>query len=128
VAIQIKQRIPPVARHGAFIYPRDQVATYFFILLVLHRVLLERLISDALQVIHKGLSMGQHVVHVTALAPTEPVKAPEDSPDIPTRNSPQCLSSWLVLEQGWFYLSGVRIVHTRPRPLLRVNQTSYQTV
>lgn len=46
-----------------------QWITHFFVLLVLDRVLLEGLISDALQVIHKGLLIGQHLVHVTVLAP-----------------------------------------------------------
>jgi hypothetical protein len=55
VAIQIKLRIPPAARHGTFIYPLKGFATYLFIFLVLHGVLFERLISDALQIIHKGL-------------------------------------------------------------------------
>jgi|HubBroStandDraft_3_1064219.scaffolds.fasta_scaffold417933_1 hypothetical protein len=113
---------------GTFVSPLHQEATYLFILLVLDRILLERLISDALQVIHKGLSTGQHVVHVTAVGTTKLVGAPEDSPDIPARNSPPCLPSWLVLTQGWFYLSGARIARTRPRPLLRVGQMSYQTI
>jgi hypothetical protein len=117
-----------MASYGTFVYPLHQATTYIFILLILHRILLERLISDALQIIRKGLSMGQHVVHVTAFGTTKPVEAPEDSPDIPARNSPPCLLSWLVLTQGWFYLSGARIARTQPRPLLRVGQMSYQTI
>ena len=72
--------------------------------------------------------MGQHVVHVTEFGTTKLVEAPEDNPDIPARNSPPCLPSWLVLTQGWFYLSGARIARTLPRPLLRVGQMSYQTI
>lgn len=55
VAIQTKLRIPPAARHGTSIYPLKGFATYLFILLVLHGVLFERLISDSLQIVHKGL-------------------------------------------------------------------------
>ena len=75
--------------------------------------------------------MDQHVVHVsdvTAFGTTELVKAPEDNPDIPARNSPLCLPFLLVLTRGWFYLSGARIARTRPRLLLRVGQMSYQTI
>jgi len=70
VAILIELRIPPDARDGTLIYPAGiKWTTHFFVLLILDRILLERLISDALQVIHKGLLIGQHVVHVIALAP-----------------------------------------------------------
>jgi hypothetical protein len=43
------------SRIGALFIPCIKVETYFFILLIFHRVLFESLISDALQVIHKGL-------------------------------------------------------------------------
>jgi hypothetical protein len=54
-AIQTEPHIPPVAGNGALFIPCIQDDTYFFIFLVLYRVLFEGLISDTLQVIHKGL-------------------------------------------------------------------------
>jgi len=70
VAILIELRIPPDARNGTLIYPAGSSGiTHFFVPSILDRILLEGLISDALQVIHKGLLIGQHVVHVTVLAP-----------------------------------------------------------
>ncbi len=44
-------------RFGQSFYFHFQIVTYLFILLVLHGVLLERLISNTLQVIHKRLSV-----------------------------------------------------------------------